>query len=263
MTFINGETNYDEWRDHSKDNKKYLARMEVINAMKAKETLTLADEILLVAQIVISCLTGKLEDFWAISTSVLMNYICQCRAKIENCICKSCYAAKGAAGRSALTQVLETNYIILNTWLISLEAWATLAFPTINGKGRIESHGDLASVTCARNYLRIIKSHPHITFGFWTKNAGFIYQAIIAEGKPENCKLVLSSPIVNQVMEVPEKLKPYVDHVFTVFTEDYAKERNININCGSWSGSELDHRCNKCFRCYEDNTEFYINELKK
>ena len=262
--FIQGVTNYEEWRDHARDSKKYLERMEVISEMlPKKDHLSFADEVKLVMCVSVSALTGKLEDFYAVSTSVLMNPICQARAKDCDCICKDCYAAAGASRFAGLCQGLETNYLILNNFLISEEAWALLPIPTTNGYSRIESHGDVASTVCAINYDRIVASHQHLNFGVWSKNLNIWKTVFDVEGKPNNMKFIASSPIVNVVMEIPEDMKKYVDHVFTVYDPEYAKANNIAINCGTWKGHDLDHRCKLCMRCYMDGTEYFINELKK
>lgn len=265
MKFINGITNYDEWRDHAKDNKKYKERMALISELlPKKDNLNIIDQYRLASALAVSELTWKLEDFWAVSTSVLMNPICQARARIEGCICKDCYAACGAARFSGLTQSLETNYLILNNFLLSEEALATVAIPSSNGKSRVESHGDAATQICAINHTRLVNSHKHLDFGVWSKNTEFYYNVFETEGKPDNMIFIASSPMINEPMEVPEKMKKYVDHVFTVYEEEYAKEHNIRINCGTWNANELDHRCKNCMRCYDQlNNEYYINELKK
>lgn len=252
MKFINGETNYNEWRDHARDNKRYLERMALIS-LGCK---TILDEIRLVQAVNVSAMSGKLEGFWSVSTSVLMNPICQQRAKDPNSICHDCYAATTASGRSGLTQALETNYRILNDFLISEDSWKVLNWPTSNGYGRVESFGDVASVTCARNYLRIMKTHECLKFGVWTKNGALYKRAFDLEGgKPKNMKFIISSPIVNQPVEIPEYLLPYVDHRFTVYTKEYAEAHGIEINCGG-------RKCMTCMNCYDDGP-FDINELIK
>ena len=269
-SFINGVTNYEEWRDHSKDNKKFTERMSIISELlPRKDNLTLGEQIMLVMIVIVSSLTGKLEDFYAISTSVLMNKICQARAKVEGCICMACYAARAAGSRSSLCQALETNFLILNNFLISEEAWRILPIPSINLAARIEAHGDVATEICAINYIRIINSHKHLTFAVFTKNIELYRNVLETCGKPDNMIFILSSPMENCPVEVPEWAKKYVDYVFTVYTKEYAKEHNIEINCGTWEGHDLDHRCKTCMRCYDKeacNTKkygFYINELKK
>lgn len=262
--FIQGVTNYDEWRDHAKDNKKYLDRMAVISELlPRKDNLNVIDQYRLAQCLNVSELTGKLEGFFAMSTSVLMNPICQSRACKEGCICKDCYAANGASRYTALCQVLETNYLILNNFILSEEVLASIAMPSTNGCGRVEAHGDVATEICAINHTRFVRSHKHLTFGVWTKNLSLYRRVFEAEGKPDNMIFIASSPMVNEVMEIPEDMKKYVDHVFTVYDPEYAKEHNITINCGTWDGNDLDHRCKRCMRCYTKGTEYYINELKK
>ena len=263
--FIQGVTNYSEWRDHAKDSKKYLERMALISELlPRKDNLTVIDQYRLANALAVSELTGKLEDFWAISTSVLMNPICQARAKCAGCICKDCYAAEGASRFSGLSQALETNFLILNNFLLSEEALATVAVPSTNGAARVESHGDAATVKCAINHTRIVVSHRHLTWGLWSKNLDFYRQAFEAEGKPDNMIFIASSPIVNEVMEIPDDCKWFVDKVMTIYEPEFAKEHNIQINCGTWNAKDLDHRCKLCMRCYDKhNAEFYINELKK
>lgn len=250
--FVNGVTSYNLWRDHAHDNKKYLERMAII----ALGMHSLADEIKLVNAINVSELGGKLEGYYSVSTSVLMNRICQWRARIPGSICEKCYAADNASARSSVAQALETNHIILTNFLISETAWAMLTWPTTNGDARVEWGGDVENVICARNYLRIIKTHPHLNFGVWSKNAGIWYAAFLLEGgKPKNMKFIISSTMVNEVVEIPAFILPYVDHRFTVYTKEYAEAHGIVINCGG-------RKCRTCRNCYGDGP-FDIAELEK
>lgn len=263
--FIQGITNYEEWRNHAKDNEKYLQRMALISELLSKkDNLGVNDQYRLARALVVSELTGKLDGYYAISTSVLMNPICQARARCEGCICKDCYAAVGASRFSGLTQALETNYLILNNFILDEEVLSTIPIPSTNGKARVESHGDSASVTCSINHRRIVASHPYLHFGLWSKNLNLYKPVFETEGKPSNMTFIASSPMVNEVMGISEDYKWFVDKVFTVYDSEYAKEHNIEINCGTWDTGSLDHRCKLCNRCYDEtNNEFYINELKK
>ena len=263
--FINGITNYKEWRDHAKDSKKYMERMALISELlPKKDNLGVIDQYRLANALAVSELTGKLEGFYAISTSVLMNPICQARARCKGCICESCYAAVGASRFSGLTQALETNYLILNNFLLDEEVLSTVPIPSTNGKARIESHGDAATEICALNHRRIVASHRHLVCAVFSKNLHLYKNPLKVEGKPDNMIFIASSPMVNEIMEVPDDCKWFVDHVFTVYDEDYAREHGIKINCGTWDVKSLDHRCKNCLRCYElDNADYYISELKK
>lgn len=267
--FINGVTDYGEYIVDRKENNRYLSKKAIVmNLLEKKargEEITIVDQMMLVNCIQVSKLTGKLEGFYAISTNVMMNPICQSRAKEKGCICEKCYAANCLNRFSALCMSLEINYMILNNFLITEEAWATLIIPSTNGKARIEAHGDTASATCAINYMRIIKSHPFLEFGVWTKNLNHYRVAFDKEGKPSNCRFIYSSKQVNVPSEVPADMVEYVDHVFTVYTKEYALEHHIPINCGKYDGNLelIDHKCVTCMRCYIFGTEFYINELLK
>lgn len=216
------------------------------------------DEIIVVLKLIqVSALSGKLEGYSTISTSVTKNPFCLARMKDPEKICSACYAVKNLDRRDALKQNLDINFEILNKVLISEAAWKFAAIQTCNGDARIESHGDVATVTCARNYIRCAKAHEWITFGVWTKNWNLWKIAFELEGgKPENIVFNVSSDKLNTRMDIPESIENIVDHVFTVFDKKYIKEHNININCGA-------KNCAGCRICYKKDTEKYVNEKKK
>lgn len=218
---------------------------------------TLPEEIILVSSIQVSKLSGKLTGYYSVSTSVKRNIFCQARCKHDEMICHDCYAVTNLERYDALSQNLDINFDIMNRFLISETAWATLCIPTTNGDARIESHGDVNSVTCARNYIRIIRTHKHLNFGVWTKNWNIWYSAFQLEnGKPDNMTFIVSSAKLNTVMDLPEKIRPYVDHVFTVYDDEYITANNVTINCGA-------RDCAGCRKCYRKDSDFYISEKKK
>lgn len=213
-------------------------------------------ETALVNCIHVTTLDGKLAGFYSISTSVLLNKRCAARALVAGSICSHCYAAISVENYDGLKQALDINYFILNNFLISDAAWETMLFPTTNGYGRIESHGDVDSTTCAQNYIRLIRTHKYITFGAWTKNIDYWTNAFNIENKPENMTFIVSSIMIGETITVPETTEKYVDHVFTVYNDVQIKRENININCGA-------RDCNKCRRCYKNNTDYQISEKLK
>lgn len=246
---------------HIENNKPFNAKkavlIEKLEKLERGETLTFADELQLVNCIHVSALTGKLEEFYSLSSSVAENDICRRRAMNKCSICSKCYAKDSVSYRSGLKLCLLINHIVLNCFDISANAWATLAIVSSNGKFRFESHGDVASVQAATNMNRIIETHKWITFGVWTKNYNFWHRAFLKEGKHENMVFIVSSDTVNKVLDVPEFIRPYVDHVFTVFTFAYVKAHNIKIHCGY-------HHCKDCMLCYTlGNAQFYVNEILK
>ena len=221
------------------------------------QELTPVDQIELVYCIHVSALTGKLEQFHSISSSVAENEICKARSQNCNSICSKCYAKDSVSYRSNLKLALLINHIILNCFDIDTEAWKVLPIPSTNGKARLESHGDVASVTASDNMTKIIMSHNWLVFGVWTKNHGFWKRSLDRFGKPSNMVFIVSSDIVNKVLEVPDGVRKYVDHVFTVFDFKYVKEHNVEIHCGY-------HHCKDCLVCYTlDSKQYYVNEILK
>jgi hypothetical protein len=63
--------------------------------------------------------------------------------------------------------------------------------------------------------------------------------------------LIYSDPIINGNNELPEGF----DKVFTVYTKQYVKENNIDINCGG-------KKCKDCLLCYVGD-EKLIRELMR
>lgn len=283
--FINGVTNYEEWRDHSRDegNRKFMGRMAIINSLLDKqrrgEELTMSDYIQLVSCINVGDplkATGKMENFPMISTSCMMNKTCQGRACLSpkmvdgfECwpVCKFCYSPKSMMRSPQLIQSTETNTLILTNFLIPEEAWAALSISVVMPKVRIEGHGEANNVVQARNYIRIMNSHKWLTFTVFSHNDYFHYQALTAEGgiKPSNMIYNHSSLYVNIRDEPIAEMAPYTDHVFTVFDKVFALAHGIRINCGEYTEDlvKLDHKCKNCMKCYIFGTEYYINEMLK
>ena len=256
--FEHGYTNYNEWYAQLEKNNETARKIAIIEAVEKEfaETgvMTLAMEKKLVSCLHITTLNGKLNGFYSISTSVLMNNHCQTYAKIPGTICEKCYAALSVSNYDGLAQALDINYYILNNYLLSIDAFKSLPFTTTNGYARIESHGDVDTVICAMNYNRLCKAIKYIHFAAWTKNIMLWCNAFQREGKATNLNFIVSSLYVGKVIDIPEKARPYVDHVFTVYNDP-----TTTINCGA-------RNCNTCRNCYDENTTdrpFYINEKLK
>ena len=168
-------------------------------------------------QIHVTTHTGKLAGIPSINTSVLDNPICARRAQDPESVCAKCYAARLLAYRTTTNDALRRNSAALRARLLT-DAEAQ-AVPVHAARFvRIESFGDVANVTQARNYIRIIRTHPAQHFGAWTKNPGVWWAAIQYEGgKPENMTLVYSSPKLNTPATLPARLDAIIDHIFTVY----------------------------------------------
>lgn len=236
---------------------KKLAVVAIAILEQAKQTL--ADfERLVLCLWVVAHNANKLEGICSISSSVCDNIFCKARQLLKDCICAFCYAFNQQSYQTGLKEHNILNGIILRNILIPVKAFKALRiiYPYL----RIESFGDVANVVQARNYIRIIKAFPQKRCAIWSKNISIWKQAFEIEGKPKNTTFVFSSSFLNKQANIDKEKYWFVDHVFTVYTKQYAKENNIVINCGG-------RKCIECIKakkaCYYRNTELYINELKK
>lgn len=196
---------------------------------------------------------GKLEGLQSISTSSFMNSFCKAMHDEQNAICHWCYSSRYQAYRKSLREVLEKNFEFLTkTELTDVEA---SAIPITSIYCRIESFGEVANDIQAENYIRIIKTHPLVKFGIWTKRPLTYIRAMKKlGGKPDNCTLVFSSHFINCISKPFNWESGFIDHVFTVFDKEHAED--ANINCGS-------KKCMDCLMCYTKGDPFFINEILK
>lgn len=216
----------------------------------------------------ISCLwivnhtANKLEGICSISSSVFDNLFCKCRMKLKDCICKYCYAHNQQSYQTGLKEHNIINGLILRNILIPVKFFKFLiiVFPYL----RIESFGDVANVTQARNYIRIIKAFPEKRCAIWSKNIVVWEKAFQFEGKPNNTTYVHSSRELNKVDNIDRNRFSFVDHIFTVYTKSYATKNNIVINCGGRKCLECIMKRKNCYyRLSKNNDTYFINELKK
>lgn len=207
---------------------------------------------------IVNHMKNKLEGICSISTSVHDNCLCKAKQKIKDCICKYCYAYNQQSYQTGLKEHNILNGFILRNVLIPVEAFKvlTLVFPYL----RIESFGDVANVTQARNYIRIIKAFPEKRCVIFSKNILIWEEAFQLEGKPGNTTYVHSSSKLNKPDKIDLNRFTFVDHIFTVYTKAFAKANNITINCGG-------KKCLECILkgigCFHKTGILYINELKK
>lgn len=195
--------------------------------------------------------TGKMEGMQSLSTSCICNPACLVRMQDPESICSHCFAAAMHKRYSNLGVCLEKN-----TEILSGRLFEVCELPMINAAYfRFESFGDLGSVTQARNYIRLAKRNPWTRFALWTKNPGYLANAIREEGKPDNLNVILSSPYINTPCDASRW--DFVDKTFTVW--DKWGENHIGhdkINCGS-------RKCLDCLLCYTKNNVTAINESLK
>lgn len=207
---------------------------------------------------------GKLSGIESVGTTCKMNPRCLVRMLNGESVCAKCYADTLTSMRDGLEKWLEFNFLKLTTHKLTENEIPT--FSTIYG--RFESFGDLANDIQAYNYLLIAESNPHTNFALWTKNPDLLYKGIQMLGhKPQNIRFGLSSLKLNQIADIPDYIKPYLDFVFTVYSPKYIKENDITINCGGKScmncGICYDSlKANKCSDCVKDGILYVSEKLK-
>lgn len=193
-------------------------------------------------------MSGKMSGVNCLSTSNLVNPFCIARKKDPNSICSKCYADTTCKRYSALQQNMLRNTEILTETLFKISD-----MPVINASiFRFEAFGDLLNATQCINYFRLCKANPHVRFALWTKNPGFVRQAIQTESKPENLIILLSSAKIGEKADASRF--DFIDKTFTVYRKaDMPEEK---INCGA-------RACLACQRCYNKNTESEVREYLK
>ena len=195
-------------------------------------------------------MSGKMTNIPSISTSCVVNPICQARMKDPTSICAECFANGVVKRYSELGKNLESNYYLLTTSVLPESELPR--FKESVQVVRIESFGDVANVTQAINYINICKANPHVVFAWWSKNTKIINAAFDLVGKPRNVIMVESSEKLN----VQKELSANFDKVFTVYDEAHIVGQNIDINCGARS-------CDTCRRCYSHDTAVVVKERLK
>ena len=198
--------------------------------------------------------SGKMTGINSIGTSCANNPHCIARRENNESVCSKCYASTYMKMRKALKERLEGNADILTTRLLK-----DREIPVTNAAVfRFESFGDLYNVTHLTNYVLICERNPYTHYGLWTKNIWILDEMFNECGikKPDNLSIIVSSPMLNKIMELDREKYWFVDHVFTVYNKQFIKANDVEINCGS-------RDCLGCQRCYHRNTEFYVNEKLK
>lgn len=202
-------------------------------------------------------MTGKMQDVLALGTSCKLNPHCKMNQKIKGSICEWCYA-ENMRKTTAYKQAF-------NTYVLCTYLFPENQIPYINRTMfRFESFADLLNDIQLRNYINIAFKNSHVSCALWTKRPAFLHSVLwkhYSGMKPSNLSIVVSSLYLNVVADYKGRYllrdnTDMIDHIFTVFTAEYALQNNITIHCGSAI-------CINCRRCYSKETEFYVNEIVK
>lgn len=194
-----------------------------------------------------------MEGLQSISTSPLANKHCHQNRKVDGSVCQKCYSHTYNKLRPSLK-----NALLHNTKELTKRVLDNSELPFLNSAFfRLESFGDLNNEIQLENYCKLARKNSHCHFSLWTKNVEIIEGYFNRNSKPRNLKIVHSSLILNNPVDITT-LPGAFDKVFTVFTKEYIAENNVNINCGA-------KHCLSCLKCYgnKHNKIKYINEHKK
>jgi hypothetical protein len=197
-------------------------------------------------------MSGKMSGIMCASTSNLCNPFCAARKGNPNMICAACFADSTCKQYEALRENMARNTEIITTRLFKDWELPELPGPLF----RFESFGDLRNVTQARNYIRMARVNPDVSCALWTKNPGFLQQAVALEGgRPDNLVTIHSSAYIDTPAPV-DRFPGLFDKTFTVYRPETVAARGIDINCGA-------RDCMTCRRCYSRDTESDVRELLK
>ena len=202
---------------------------------------------------------GKVSGIFAVNTPCTYNEFCLMMQQIVGSVCEECFGKTQLAYKQTLEDHLIENWEILTKEILPLDELPI--FPL--QYGRIEMVGELGNMIHAINYYNIVRENPRTNFAWWSKRLDIMDELFSTREKPINLRFIASSPMLNTPINVGDR--KYVDHVFTVYTFDYAVEHNIHINCGSRKCVMASKRNPACKNCYENNghNEFYVNEILK
>ena len=204
---------------------------------------------------------SKMANKHSLSTSVRLNPFCQarqcmkCKEDGAEPVCPYCFANAISNARPTVDYAMTRNSEILWNVEIPPEVWRKVRGKEILGwkepDARVQSLGDARCVIECRNYIHLTNAIPEMTWTPWSKNDNFWYQAYEQLGKPENMIYIHSSLFLNRIDEDPVWMQKYIDYIFTVFTEEYARNHpEIVMNCCTLAnkGRQCRRDCNDCYR---------------
>jgi hypothetical protein len=202
------------------------------------------------SSVFVSKMSGKLAGFRAVNTSPLSNAFCLKMEKASGTVCANCYSLKQMRTyRLNMIPPLTRNGELLSSRpLNSQEIPKFRPGETV----RFNAHGELINIQHFENLLAIARHNPESTFALWTKRHDVATSR--PDKIPDNLRLIYSHPTVNQTyLYVPRGF----DQVFAVYTPNFAKKHNVEINCK--------RRCADCMQCYAPRGEGIrvVRELMK
>lgn len=190
--------------------------------------------------------SGKIEDVMSFDSSATSCAFCEAMraaaAKNPLHICGYCYDYQQEHSFKGVNVLNRhtLNMVIMSEVEFTVDELRLLSVAYIN---RVNSSGDVPNVTYAKNMIKLCYAFPSVRFGFWAKNTAAVVAACDELGKPENVKLIQSSPIIGQAV----KLAKWFDVVFVVYLTKEDTENAIACGAKECNGK----KCKACgFKCY-------------
>lgn len=184
----------------------------------------------------ISKMTGKLEDFRAISTNTLTNPFC---IKMYNSgkgdvICTKCYSMDMLQGlRKNCAPAWQHNSDMLSGGIIPDHMLPTI----LDAYFRFSAHGELINMIHLENLHNIAAHNPHCNFALWTKRKDLVRRFYSERPKLPNLILIFSNPKINRPMDTPPE---FFDRTFNNVEKHF---KGIEQNCTG-------QKCRDCLLCY-------------
>lgn len=202
--------------------------------------------------LVISKMTGKMDGFYALNTSPMINEFCEKMASTSGTVCSNCYSRRMCTTiRRNAERVWKNNGVILSESIIPPSDLPSVDCFSKNGAFRFSAHGELINDTHLINLIHIAEKSPDTICSLWTKRASLVRNHL--DDIPDNMLLIYSTPRIDPVAPI---LPDGFDKTFSVYSHSGAEHMNIDINCSG--------KCNTCMLCYRrDNSIIYVNEHAK
>ena len=199
-------------------------------------------------------MSGKMENILSLSTNNNYNERCACFKNVSGSICEKGFAEKTVEHYPGLNANTKANLEILRSRLLTdaeLQALAIEIVAALDKNGtrqfRLESFGDIANVTHARNYIRLCSAIARIDcsvlVAWWTKSPNYVVSAFNLEDEETRfwfksvCNLILSSLFIG--VPFPEKARKKIESALgmevLVFTVEAVKPDDKRVNCGARS----------------------------
>jgi len=185
----------------------------------------------------------------------------------ESGICKACemkgfcYATRYQSFRPSVHASYLKNGVDLTAKVYDMNE-----IPYVNSHlCRFDAFGELYTgnrgIIQLTNYCNTCKKNPETSFVLWSRNYRMVEHYFTTHEKPENLKLIRSTPRLNDpVHEIP----PLWDGVFNVLTSKYAENHGIVINCGVKDENGDKIGCARCSTgCYVKGKKVICYEIVK